>query len=298
MSDGPLLSVVVPTYRRPASLRRLLAALERQDEVPGGFETVIVDDGGGIGDDISRGEVARRLDVRFLRQENAGPGTARNLGVREARGRFIANTDDDCEPDPGWARTLAARLAREPGTAFGGRIVDAHPDSVYVAANRVISDHLDAGLNEGGRNPRFYPTMNLAMSRERFLELGGFDPFFYVGGEDRDFCVRWLERGWRLGFAPDAVVVHDRPLGFGPFWRQHVNYGRGACRLRRRRREVRFERAAFYRDLLLAGTRVGRGTRMIAQATLVVLSQVATTVGYLQESRRQARREDRSCRRR
>jgi glycosyltransferase involved in cell wall biosynthesis len=264
----------------------MLEALDRQEEVPGGFEAVVVDDGGGLEDALVESDLTARVRARFLRQANTGPGVARNHGVREARGRFLAFTDDDCEPDPAWARSLVARLEASPDVAFGGRIVEARRDSPYAIANAVVLDHVEAHLNSP--EPRFYRTMNLALARERFLETGGFDPFFHVGGEDREFCLRWFERGLRLRPAPEAIVVHDRPLDLRGFWRQHLNYGRGACRLRQRRSgdEARLERGSFYRDLLVAGARAGRGPGQLAVAALVVLSQLATTVGFLLEMRK------------
>jgi GT2 family glycosyltransferase len=60
---------------------------------------------------------------------------------------------------------------------------------------------------------RFFPSNNLAVSKKRFHELGGFDTsFLLAGGEDREFCYRWLQSGGRLRRAPNAVVEHAHRL--------------------------------------------------------------------------------------
>ncbi|MFM7142900.1 MAG: glycosyltransferase family A protein, partial [Alphaproteobacteria bacterium] len=56
-----------------------------------------------------------RLHVRLLRQERSGPAAARNRGVREAHGEFVAFTDDDCRPDPQWLATLVDAARARPG---------------------------------------------------------------------------------------------------------------------------------------------------------------------------------------
>jgi GT2 family glycosyltransferase len=58
---------------------------------------------------------------------------------------------------------------------------------------------------------------------------GGFDETFTTS-EDREVCDRWLARGLRLVYAPDAVVHHAHALTLRSLWRQHFGYGRGARR--------------------------------------------------------------------
>src|SRR5215207_5838401 len=87
-------SVVVPTRGRPEALSRCRAALEKQS-VP--VEVIVVED-----------------------VEGRGPAWARNEGVRGARGEVVCFTDDDFEPEAGWAEALTAPiLAGEVEAATG-----------------------------------------------------------------------------------------------------------------------------------------------------------------------------------
>src|SRR5919204_417942 len=116
-------SVVVPTFRRPESLSRCLAALCAQAFDPTAYEVIVADD---AASDEARRVVtcwaeraaARGLALRYVPVTGAhGPAAARNAGWRAARGQIIAFTDDDCLPAPDW---LAAGGAPVLGGGGGG----------------------------------------------------------------------------------------------------------------------------------------------------------------------------------
>ena len=92
-------SVVIPTFRRPETLFPVLDALGRQ-VAPPEFEVVVVDDGSG--DDTPARLAAYRpaYPFRYFSQSNGGPASARNRGVREARGRIVLFLGDDTVPEP------------------------------------------------------------------------------------------------------------------------------------------------------------------------------------------------------
>ena len=103
--ENPSFSIVIASYRRPGPLAACLQSLAQLDYPRDRFEAVVVDDGSqpSLAPVV---EAARGpLEVRFLRQKNAGPATARNTGAAQARGRFLAFTDDDCAPSPDWLTT-------------------------------------------------------------------------------------------------------------------------------------------------------------------------------------------------
>ena len=91
-------SVIVPLYNKGGQIRRCLESIARQNF--GDFEVIVVDDGSTDGS----GDIAKSIaDPRFrvIAQPNAGPGAARNRGVSEAGGRFLAflDADDEWLPD-------------------------------------------------------------------------------------------------------------------------------------------------------------------------------------------------------
>src|SRR5690349_8782081 len=103
----PVVSIIIPTYNRPAPLEQCLKALSQLDYPRDRFEVVVVDDGSTISPAGIVEGFCSRLDIRMLRQANAGPAAARNLGAQEAKGQILAFTDDDCLPDPAWLGRMA-----------------------------------------------------------------------------------------------------------------------------------------------------------------------------------------------
>jgi Glycosyltransferase like family 2 len=70
------------------------------------------------------------------------------------------------------------------------------------------------------------PGCNMAFAREKLLALGGFDPQFRQAGDDVDVCWRWLDAGWKIGYAPEAMVWHHRRNTVRAYLKQQKGYGR------------------------------------------------------------------------
>lgn len=290
-----MISIVVPSYGRPERLRACLAALTQQEGGP--YETVVVDDGSP--------EPLAPICAEFgewvvaVRQSNSGPAAARNTGVRKASGDFICFTDDDCLPEPGWAKALFAARDGDARKLIGGRVENGLPHNVFSEASQSISNFLYEWHRGEGAEGRFFTTNNMGCDRSRFLDLGGFDESFELpAGEDREFGLRWGRAVGPLLYAPNALVRHVHLLDFAGFWRQQSNYGRGAQQLRLHEQDNeesgkgrRFETPAFYAKLLLhpmTRTRFRPGRRLVLSA-LTFLSQLAVTRGYLDQVRAERR---------
>jgi GT2 family glycosyltransferase len=259
-------SVVIATAKhRPEALARCLAAVDALDHPRDELQVIVIEDTTG-----------------------AGPGAARNAGARRAEGELLAFTDDDCLPEPGWLRALCA--ASGPGTMVGGRTVNALAGNRFADASQHVQDLVYAHYNRDPERARFFATNNLAVPREDFLALGGFDAErFPFASEDRDLCDRWRASGRTLRSAPDAVVRHAHDLDLRGFVRQHVAYGRGAARYHRERARRGTGRlrddAAFHldRSLWLRTARLRPARRAAEMAPLLALWQAANAAGYLLE---------------
>lgn len=211
-ASGPGVSVCVATYRRPAQLARLLGQLSRLEPPEGGYEVVVVDDGSPASDGVD--EVLRAAQRGFpvpLRWRslpaNRGRAAARNAAWRMARGGWVAFTDDDCRPDPGWlVEMLAAAAPRTasgevPGIVQGRTIPDPEREDL-------LCDPLSRSLRVERWSDQ-YETANIAYRRCVLMDLGGFDEGFPGAGEDTDLGWRAAARGVTGVFSPAALVVHD-----------------------------------------------------------------------------------------
>ena len=281
---APSFSVVIPTAGRPRYLERCLDALGRVEPPSGGLEVVVVNDGGGTAIENVVAAAGTPLVARIVSPDGTGPSAARNAGAAAGEGTHVAFTDDDCEPRRGWLVALESALARIPGAAAGGRTVNGVPGDRGASASQIVVDALHSQFNRDPSSPRFFASSNMALPREEFLAVGGFDPGFRYA-EDREFCERWLRSGRRFVAAPEAVVDHMRTLTPGEFWRQHHGYGRGARAFSRARSGdgAHADTAGVLRGLV-AGLRRADGGGRLPVAAYVALSQVATATGYLREA--------------
>jgi glycosyltransferase involved in cell wall biosynthesis len=107
-------SVVVPLYNKAPYVGRCLRSVSAQTYRD--FETIVVDDGSTDGGDRMLDAISEPK-LRVVRQANAGPGAARNRGVREARGEYVAFLDADDEWLPEYLATSIRALDQTPNAA-------------------------------------------------------------------------------------------------------------------------------------------------------------------------------------
>lgn len=299
MKEEPTFSVVVAAHNRPERIARCVAAVAAQDFPQDRLEMVVVDDGSAepLEPHIRAAAEGTGLQVRVIRQPNAGPATARNRGAAAARLRYLVFTDDDCVPAPDWLAAFAHCLEGRPDTMLGGRFANAEPENLAAVAAHTITDlTYDMAQADGrGTGPGeawMFVTANLLVPARLFHEVGGFDESFpLAAGEDFDFCHHYQHAGHPAGYCPAAVIHHHHPMTLRQFWRQQFGYGRGMLQFRRRA-TARMGRVADRNigpfQLRLAARLLARlrGPRSFLNAGYVALSQVAIIGGALAEVRR------------
>jgi glycosyltransferase involved in cell wall biosynthesis len=288
----PFFSIIIPTYKRPMQLAACLQSLAHLDYPRDHFEVIVVDDGGAVPLEAIVSRFNNKLDVTLLRERHAGPAAARNTGAARAKGELLAYIGDDCRPSSEWLATLEGRFSATPHCAVGGRVVNTLPDNAYSSATQLLIDYLYRYYNALPDQARFFTPNNLTLPTNSFRAMGGFDPSFTRGsGEDREFCDRWLNHGYRMIYAPEVLVYHTHPLTFSAFLKQHFRYGCGSVRYhvtraQRRSGQMELEPAGFYINLLrypLSGTREKKKLRLVL---LLGIAQVANAAGFFWEIKR------------
>lgn len=285
----PFMSIVIPTYNRPDQLAICLRACSRLDYPRDRFEVIVIDDGGVTPLDDVVNRFHGLLSLKLLRQENAGPATARNRGAVEAGGEFIAFTDDDCAPAPDWLEALAAQFVASPDCAVGGETANVLTQNLYSTASQLLVSYLLIYYNGAPERVRFFPSCNMAFPTKPFLDVGGFNVSFpRSAGEDRELCDRWQHRGYRMSHAPEAVVYHAHHLTAKTFLRQHFHYGCGAyyyhlLRARQRQQPMKVESPVFYVNMLTYPFRKIPFGKAILVVPLLIAAQAVNAVGFLWE---------------
>ncbi len=235
--SSPRFSVVIPTCRRPDTLRACLDRLApgAQDLPPGDYEVIVTDDGVPTVEKL----VSEAYPwAKWTQGPRKGPAANRNHGAAQASGAWIVFTDDDCIPSPGWLAAFAAALKPEV-EVYEGRTVSDRPRRTpfeYAPENR-----------DGG----FLWSCNLILSRKAFSQLGGFDPGFpFPQLEDVDLRLRIEAATLAHKFVPQAEVLHPQrpfPRGFRRI-RGHESYFYLALKHGRSVRDFEFRPRYVLRD--------------------------------------------------
>lgn len=195
-SDSPTVSVVVPTYNRAVTLPAALESVFVQTHQP--YELVVVDGGSSDGtEDVLAAVDDDRLSV-ICRDSPAGPSAARNTGIQETNGEYVAFLDADDRWHPHKLdRQLTALERSSASVALTGLSKSTGEPRTRDGANGDVHDairRLDV--------PTY--TSTLVASRQALEDVGGFDeslPCF----EDWELCLR-LSKEYEFAFVDDSLV--------------------------------------------------------------------------------------------
>jgi GT2 family glycosyltransferase len=205
---APKVSVVIPTRDRPEKLRATLAALFRQAEFDqANYEVIVVDDGSFPPVDLkSAGGGAVKLD----RLEGGGRSAARNRGAELSVGELLIFVDDDMQVGETFLAAHWRAHVQWPGVLQLGAV--RLPSVALVTPFGRFRQALEDQSVPDGAGPipslTYWTAQNMAIEREAFARLGGFNPELSVS-EDQDLAERHAGRGGELVFVPDAAAVHD-----------------------------------------------------------------------------------------
>jgi glycosyltransferase involved in cell wall biosynthesis len=233
--------VIVPTFNRASSLRRLIAsfnALLPSNSI--NAEILVVDNGS---TDDTAGVLAQatgeciKFSLKVLRENRRGKSNALNRGLSSAQGKILLIVDDDVVVHPEWlvkhveSYSLTSFDAMQgrvlPGVDLYGRPADPNKLREY---NIPIIDY-----GEEIRERRGLAGSNMSFKREVFDKVGWFDTRLGPGAagfsEDTEYSIRIRKAGFKIGYTPHAVVYHElSPDRYGREYNRKVEYGKGVSR--------------------------------------------------------------------
>ena len=285
----PFISIVIPTYNRPDKLAECLESLTKLEYPRDSYEVIVVDDGSKMSLESVVENFNNQIEITLLKQPNAGPATARNTGAKQAKGEFLAFTDDDCKPAPDWLNKIAACFAKKPDCLIGGKTINILSENPFSTASQELINYLYSYYNRDPEQATFFASNNIAISKQRFHEIGGFDTTYpRAAAEDREFCDRWLQYGNQMIYVPEVNVYHAHKLTLSSYWKQHFFYGRGAfcfhqVRAKRAHREIKVEPISFYLNLLKYPLSQPKVKLKLLLSALLFISQVAGVAGFFWE---------------
>ncbi|MEE8557096.1 MAG: glycosyltransferase family 2 protein, partial [Myxococcota bacterium] len=213
----PSCSIVIPVLNCMDLTRQCLEKLFAvTDGVP--FEVIVVDNGS----DDETAEYLRSLGekIRLISNpENQGFAIACNQGARAATGEYVVFLNNDTVPLRGWLRAMVDVVRTEPGVGIvGSKLLfpDRSVQHAGVAMSREYGTpyHIYRGVPEDApvvsrrRDLNCVTAACMLVRRSAVQEVGGFDEGYLNGFEDIDLCFRMVERGYRVVYEPQSVLLH------------------------------------------------------------------------------------------
>ena len=200
----PSVSVVIPAYNVAPYIGETLNSVFAQTFTD--FEVIVVDDGSPDGDELERMLGPYRGSVRYVRQENRGAGAARNRGVREARGEFVAFLDSDDLWMPEYL-SEQVRFLREDGYDL------AYADALLFGDSPIAGKtYMQTAPSVGPvtflslvRNECNIITSGVVVRRPALIKVGLFNESLR-NGQDFELWTRLARNGARLGYQRKVLL--------------------------------------------------------------------------------------------
>jgi GT2 family glycosyltransferase len=212
----PRVSIIIPVYNNVTLTATCLnAVLRHLSSIP--CEIIVVDD---ASTDGTADYLDRCSGVRVIRHvQNHGFVDSVNDGAAAARGRYVYFLNNDTIVTKGWLEPLLSALERNPNIGAAGSQLRAPDGRISEAGGLIWRD--GSGMNYGrgklaaqpsyryARDVDYCSGASLMVRADLFRELGGFSPAFRPAYyEDADLCFRMRERGFRVRYQPESVVIH------------------------------------------------------------------------------------------
>jgi len=194
-----LFSVIIPTYNRAELLRIALDSVFAQTFTD--YEVIVIDDGSTDGTWEELQPLGSRIHV--LRQQNAGPGAARNLGVAQARGDYVAFLDSDDLWFP-WTLLVFDILIQKNATPsiLAAKVLEFRRDADTASVRDQMPDAEYYSDYYGSATKHYSIGVGMTIvRRDQFSKVGGFVEK-RINAEDHDLIMR-------LGTAPGFVQVRS-----------------------------------------------------------------------------------------
>lgn len=210
-TNNCIVSVIIPTYGRPDCLKRAINSVLSQtfEQV----EAIVIDDNNPdtearLATEQTMSEYADNPKVVYLKHpKNMNGSTARNTGIKEAKGNYLCFLDDDDEMLPNRIEVFVNKMESLDdswGVCYSNFVkLKDNDEKVYCGESRTGELYREALM----RSLFFCPGSNLFARAELVREIGGFDTDF-KRNQDLEFLARLLEKS-KLAFVPEnTLIIH------------------------------------------------------------------------------------------
>jgi len=220
------ISVVVITHNEEKKIRECLDSLTALDYPLDKHEILVVD----ASEDETPQIVQKYEKVRLIKSAK-GYSQQKNEALKAAAFDILAFTDADCIVPRDWLKVIDRVFQDERVAAVGGNAFPP-PQTRHFGRWTACVGHpaggaigFDANIKRTEEGVSFAAGCNSAFRKQALIEVNGFDPRFYDGGEDVDVSRRLREKGYFLDYVPELTVYHKPRGTLGSYLRWNIGVG-------------------------------------------------------------------------
>ena len=239
------LTIIISTYNRAESLLRTLNSVIQQDADPATWECLVVNNASTDNTKKLFDELAQKhpdFNLRMVDEEQQGLSFARNKGIAESKGRYVAFIDDDETVAPTFVSGYMSLFNAGYAFVAMGAVIPVYesgrPKWMSTYTEKMIANPIDLGDTAFTISHKIVPAGgNMAFNRELFNIYGSFDTDLgrigkeLRGGEETELFRRIRSLGERVFYAPKAIVYHH--IGADKLTEEYVDklsYGVGCSK--------------------------------------------------------------------
>jgi glycosyltransferase involved in cell wall biosynthesis len=218
----PFVSVVVPMYNSQETIESCLDSLVNLDYPKDKYEIIVVDDHSTDDSlDIVKSFAYANENIWLLRQGKGkkGPASARNQGIRRAKGEFIASTDADETKFPNWLNECLPYFSNPKIAAVGTLVIEKH----------ILDSGISPKIQSIIINPAAIPAVVRAGAtvyrKEALKEVGYFNEFCTFNDLDVDLHNRLLRQGYDLKLLKEYFGQHKQRHSIKAFYNRMKGFG-------------------------------------------------------------------------
>ncbi len=170
--------------------------------------------------------------LKIIPSGAVSPAIKRDLGAEQSKFEYLAFLDDDAYPESEWLKIANNTFSDKNVVAIGGPGITPPQSSLRETVSGLFYETLIGG---GGTTYRYrpakkgfyvedFPSVNLIVRKDAFMEIGGFDNSFWPG-EDTKLCLDLVKAGHKIWYEPTLLVYHHRRSTYLGHLKQVGGYG-------------------------------------------------------------------------
>lgn len=204
----PLLSIIIPCYNEEKDIKEGIESLKKQSYKK--FEIIIIDDGC---TDKTVEIIRKYKGIKILKQNHKGYGAGVNLGAKKAKGDILILVDADMTFDKDYLKNLIKPILEDKT----GEIIGTNHETEIVNNIENIWSRCWGRMRVQNKITKAKKSRIFrAIRKDKFLELGGFDPKYGYSDDQ----TLWFKYGLESIFTKDTVCYHKNPTSLKSVYRQ------------------------------------------------------------------------------